>query len=310
MVSHQPTCDGGTGEAMVGAFEVTLQQAQNAGKTACPVCAGGTQQAAGNTNYLSGNTLLSYVRTLSSDGSGLMVYARPEGPYFHITSDLRRFDGRVLCQHAHGAAVRHRALSELLLAGPRHRLLHGKRHLVPQQSTCDGGTGSSMRNATGMPLAVALVMGKGACPKCIGSFSLPNTGGGTTGQGTTGGATDGTVYVYATENGRYYHINSTCDGGTGSEMRNAQRVTLLSMLQIGREPCPVCCSSANRTVYATPGGTYYHSTPPVQACPALRRVRLRRRWPTAISAVRIAGAPRAERAAKAAREIPAPAFPA
>ena len=167
-----------------------------------------------------------------------------------------------------------------------------------------------MRNATGMPLAVALVMGKGACPKCIGSFSLPNTGGGTTGQGTTGGATDGTVYVYATENGRYYHINSTCDGGTGSEMRNAQRVTLLSMLQIGREPCPVCCSSANRTVYATPGGAYYHSYATCSGMSGATAGTLAQALAYGISAVRIAGAPRAERAAKAAREIPAPAFPA
>lgn len=257
------TCDGGTGEPMVGAYEVTLQQAQNAGKTACPVCAGGTQQSNNGTvsNYITGDRLLSFVRSLSSDGSGLMVYARPDGQYFHIYSD---------CSGMTGASYVSMLTALQYGIEPCPTCCSAARAIVycTENGTwfhsiynCDGGTGSAMRNATGIPLAGALVMGKTACPVCMSGFVLPDTSGGA-GSGTEAGSgseEDGTVYVYATESGRYYHTDSTCDGGTGSAMRNAQRVTLMSMLQIGREACPVCCSSANRTVYATSGGTYYHS---------------------------------------------------
>ena len=42
-------------------------------------------------------------------------------------------------------------------------------------------------------------------------------------------------------------------------MQNAERVPLRAMLDIGRPACPDCCSTANNVVYATSGGTYYHS---------------------------------------------------
>ena len=42
-------------------------------------------------------------------------------------------------------------------------------------------------------------------------------------------------------------------------MQNAERVALSTMLEAGRPACPDCCPTANNTVWASRGGTYYHS---------------------------------------------------
>jgi hypothetical protein len=61
-------------------------------------------------------------------------------------------------------------------------------------------------------------------------------------------------YVYATPNGTYYHVNSTCSG-----MQNAQQVLLSDMLKENRPACPKCCPNAESTVFAEKGNPYYHS---------------------------------------------------
>ena len=42
-------------------------------------------------------------------------------------------------------------------------------------------------------------------------------------------------------------------------MSGASKVTLKSMVEQGRPACPECCGGAGMSVYATRGGTYYHS---------------------------------------------------
>ena len=46
---------------------------------------------------------------------------------------------------------------------------------------------------------------------------------------------DAEIDVYATTNGRYYHLASECMG-----MRNAYKWHISDALDAGKDPCPVC----------------------------------------------------------------------
>ena len=212
----------------------TKEAAEAAGKKACPVCVTKTQQSLQS-------DAVKFITSSTSDQSNIKVYATRGGTYFHMTSD---------CSNMKGASQI--SLRDALLAGKKAcptcckaagTLVYCTKggedyHL---KSNCRG-----MKNAAQVTLAEALVLGKHQCTTCIkGSV---NTG------TDTGTSSSSEVYVYGTSGGKYYHTNSTCSG-----MANAQRYTLKSMLQAGREACPTCASSANVTVYAAEGGTYFHS---------------------------------------------------
>ena len=256
------TCDGGTGSPMQGAYETTKERAEAAGKIACPVCAGGTTatQSPQVDAMLNATAVRDYARSLSTDRSGVMVYATDGGTYFHTDptcnnmKNASRISMLVALQNGKRACPDCCAVAgNVVYCTEDGRWFHS-------DATCQG-----MRNAQRTYVALALVMGKTACPECLSGVSidlgsddvLPNATPSGEVTVTEGGVTTdeaGTVYVYATEGGRYYHSNATCGG-----MRNAERVPLRSMLEIGRPACPDCCPSANNTVYATRGGTYYHS---------------------------------------------------
>ena len=106
---------------------------------------------------------------------------------------------------------------------------------------------SGMRNASKVTYAEARVTGKKRCPVCIGGTDE-------TEEAEAEADPQSGYYVYATPNGTYYHVNSTCSG-----MKDAQQVLLSTMLQQKRPACPVCCPDAEATVFAQSGNPYYHS---------------------------------------------------
>ena len=106
---------------------------------------------------------------------------------------------------------------------------------------------SGMRNASKVTYAEARVTGKKRCPVCIGGTDE-------TEEAAAEAEAQSGYYVYATPNGTYYHVNSTCSG-----MKDAQQVLLSTMLQQKRPACPVCCPDAEATVFAQSGNPYYHS---------------------------------------------------
>ena len=249
------TCDGGTGTPMVGAYEVTLQRAQNSGKTACPVCAGGTARQSNTTSSTMTDpaAVTNYANTLTTDRSGLMVYARLDGTYFHTDPNC---SGMTNASHISllVALQNGKAACPTCCAVGRRTVYCTENgewfHIDP---TCQG-----MRNANQTYVALALAMGKTACPVCLDGVTVTlndsGTGSSDSSSSSSGSESDGTVYVYATRGGEYYHTDPTCNG-----MQNAERVALSTMLEAGRPACPDCCPTANNTVWASRGGTYYHS---------------------------------------------------
>ena len=217
---------------------VARSTAQEAGLMSCPYCAGGTYGVP-DTLYMSVDT---------ADLSNQQVYCSSADETFHIDLDC---PARVGSQHH--------------LVGLKEALLMNK---TACQSCCavaarkfyctaDGtyyhveDDCSGMRNARQVTYAEARVLGKVRCPKCIGGTPEVNAT-----PASANGSEDTTYYVYATKNGKYYHIEEHCSG-----MQNAQRVKLSDMLSSGRAACPTCCTAVEMTVYAGYNNPYYHSTP-------------------------------------------------
>ena len=234
----------------------TKQAAENEGKTPCPVCILKTQTSLEQSE----NVSTAIIGSDTKDQSGIQVYSTKNGSYFHVKSD---------CSGMKNAAKG--SLKDALLAGKTacpvcceqagtlvYCTSGGKSYHVDKN--CQGMTGAKQ-----VTLAEAMVLGKSKCDVCIkGSLAgatqttaTESTGSSSSSSGSTVSLTNATgddVKVYATQNGTYYHTNSTCSG-----MKNAQLYTLKSMLAAGKKACPVCASSANTQVYATKGGKYYHS---------------------------------------------------
>ena len=109
-----------------------------------------------------------------------------------------------------------------------------------------------MTGATPGTVAQALAAGFQKCPYCWTQLRLrqrlrTGTQAGNTTQSVSG------ITVYCTDNGTWYHNDQYCQG-----MRSAYAVTLEEAVARGKTACPVCCSIADRVVYAVNGGQYYH----------------------------------------------------
>ena len=99
-------------------------------------------------------------------------------------------------------------------------------------------TCSKMSGASAVTLENAVSAGKKACPTCIG--------------------------YYGTDGGKYYHCISNCQG-----MQNAVTKTKEEWAKTGKSACPTCLKNTNDVtvgvsttetqVWATQGGTYYHT---------------------------------------------------
>ena len=229
---------------MDGAVQITKDAAVQQGKTPCPVC---IQKVVNSLK----DDALKFADASTTDRSGMTVYATSGGRYFHLDSTC--------------GGMKNPSSGSLLTA-----MLSGKK---PCPTCCSGADTlvwcteggkkyhnksdcSGMQNAYKVTLAEALILGKAKCSDCWGSSSVGSIGSGTS---TSGGSaqsntSDGTIYVYGTKNGKYYHTNATCSGMTG-----ASRYTLKSMIASGRAACPTCCAEADTVVYATENGKYYHS---------------------------------------------------
>ncbi len=228
---------------MKNAVVYTKEKAVAEGKTACPVCAGGTQTSStSNSSSTSKTASQKYLSSIRNDKSGVYVYMTTNGQYYHTKSDCSGMTGAkkvtllaALQSGKSGCPVCAAGANKQVYATESGTYYH-------TDPTCSG-----MKNAKSITLAAALVLGKKKCPVCV-TDDFYSTSSETT---TT---TENTVYVYATDGGKYYHTNATCSG-----MKDAKKVTLLSMIKEGREACPICAASADKKVYATVGGKYYHS---------------------------------------------------
>ena len=229
---------------MTTAKPITKEAAEERGQTPCPVCILHEVQSVTRNG-------LRFITESTKDESGIYVYCTDKGTYFHVKGDCSGMRdpksvgllealraGKTACPSCASAASTQVWCTE---GGERY---HNK-------SDCSG-----MRGAYQTTLAEALILKKVRCSTCWGNNKISFVGNGETGSG-SGSSTlvsNGTVYVYATEGGQYYHTNETCSG-----MKNAQRVPLSKALKAGRAACPTCASSAETTVYSTSKGTYYHS---------------------------------------------------
>ena len=123
---------------------------------------------------------------------------------------------------------------------------------------------TGMKNGTKRTLSEALMMGQTACAYCLGSKKAATQATeaakaiekavNTAAKSATYKSGSSGVRVYASLTGKYYHTRSNCTNLSG----NANRVTLETALNFGKTACPVCASTATRSVYATKGGKYYH----------------------------------------------------
>lgn len=237
------TCSG-----MKNAVEYSKEAAEAEGKTACPICAGGKQTDTTDTSTES--KAKQYAMSIKNDKSGIKVYMTSGGKAYHLDKNCQGMSGasevtllKALQSGKPACSVCVPALNNKVYCTSSGKYYHSR-------SAC-----GTMKKGTQVSLAWALVLGKKKCPDCI-TDDIYKTTPAPTDSGNNGGkgGTSGDVYVYATENGSYYHTNATCGG-----MKNAQRVLLKTMLSAGRPACPVCASSANTTVYASKDNKYYHS---------------------------------------------------
>ena len=115
-------------------------------------------------------------------------------------------------------------------------------------STCSG-----MTDAATITEEAAKAQGKTACPVCI--TQEVNTLDSKGLKFATSATTDKSgVTVYATADGKYFHIEATCSG-----MKNPTSGGLLKAMLAGKTACPTCCKALGNQVYCTQGGKYYHN---------------------------------------------------
>lgn len=269
------TCSG-----MKGARTVTKEEAEKAGKTACPTCASAYYYTATGKYYhltanctgMKGATKATRAEALatgkeacptcfkksSGSSSGQVYYATKSGKYYHknstctgmknaskISLNVAKQRKQTACPVCIGSGSD--SGSQKYYATKSGKYYHTK-------SNCTG-----MKNATSISLTAAKKANKKACPTCVGS---------------AGSTSSPSTYVYMTNSGKYYHSKSGCTGMTG-----AKKVSISTAKESGKTACPVCISggatatpSPTRTsssggsvdettyCYASSGNKYFHKT--------------------------------------------------
>ena len=199
---------------------------------ACPYCMAG--------QYSDGLWDLKIVNADTEDKSNMTVYCSPFNTHFHTNATCSDIGGDAHEVSLKDALLMAKTACEVCCpqaAMQFYCTLQGTYYHAKDE--CSG-----MRDASYVTYAEARVTGKKRCPVCIGGSDETETN--------AGEATG--YYVYATDGGTYYHVNSTCSG-----MKNAKQVLLSDMLKQNRPACPVCCPDAEATVYAETGNPYFHS---------------------------------------------------
>ena len=255
-----PTCDGGTGVAMSNAYQTTKERAEAAGKVACPVCAGGTAPRANLDDLLlNGTAVRDYARTLSTDKSGVMVYARLDGTYFHTDPSCNGME-----DPSHISLLT--ALKNGKIACPTCCRVAGNVVYCTEggkwfhvDADCQG-----MENAQRTYVALALVMGKTPCPECLSGVTINLDSPSSSGGSSSGGRflfPAARLYVYA-HRGRpvlplRFHLRRHAQRRARAPQRHAgHRPSGLSGLLPGRQQHRLC--HPRRAPITTP-------TPPVPA---------------------------------------------
>jgi len=221
---------------MTNAQRVTLSVALTRKQTACPYC---WAQASGTP------------KPTSTPLPAGMYYYRPDGTYYHLDPNCTGMKNAQLVSEAEAIAAG--KISCPTCIGSVYMNDGGQWY--HSNSTCQG-----MKNARKVTITEAKNAGKTECPVCM-------NGTNTTGTGTATGDTS----FYATDGGKWYHSNSTCQGMTG-----AYRISAAAAEQAGKTACPVCLSgnSGTASYYATSGGTWYHTDRNCQGMTNASRVTL------------------------------------
>lgn len=251
---------------MRNAVEYTKEAAEGSGKTACATC------ILHNPTTTTGNTgtaanVSDVIKSINTDKSGITVYMTDGGQNYHNNATCRGMQNAKAVSLLTALKSGKTACTTCLPQASKQVYCTQNGENYHSNATCRG-----MQNAKKVDLAVALVMGKTACATCIGTggaTATPNANNAapTPTPRTSGGpeVENGTVYVYGTANGKYYHTYPVC-----GDMTNGTRVKLSFAIAQKREPCPVCCKGANTKVYAMEGGTYYHCDPTCSDMPSAR----------------------------------------
>ena len=229
----------------------TKEAAEQQGKEPCPVCILKTvksleEAAAAGAVFINAD---------SADHSGIEVYATKGGTHYHVKSNCSGMQGATKMKLKDAIVAGKTACPNCCPSAGNLVYCRSDSKSYHVDPNCQG-----MKNAKRISLAEAMVMGKTKCEVCVnssGASSAVTEAAAGENSGSTVSLTSATgdkVKVYATQNGKYYHTNSTCSG-----MKDAQLYTLKAMLQAGKKACPTCASMANTKVYAVKGGKYYHS---------------------------------------------------
>ncbi len=258
-----PNCQG-----MKNAKKVSLAEAMVMGKEKCEVCMKAGSASASISENTSGENSGSTVSLTSATGDKVKVYATHNGKYYHTNSacsgmkDAQLYTLKAMLQAGKKACPTCASMANTKVYGAKgNKYYHS-------YATC-----SDMENATSGTLAEALAAGLKRCPKCWdksgNAIKQTNTQAASnkTDKGQTvetvsenkksaaaSKATASNTYVYATRDGRYYHLKSGCGGMTG-----ASRVSLKTAINAGKKACSICAGAANRTVYSTSSGDHYHA---------------------------------------------------
>ena len=241
----------------------TLAKALMDGQTACKYCIGRTSTntgaaaqtvakaaasgaSASETDKLQqAAAKLTNSHTYKSGKSGIKVYARADGKYYHSNSTCSGMTNasRITLETAMNYGKK---ACPKCCASSRRTVYATQGGKYYHNSKDHAGSG-----AKSYSLARALASGFKACPYCVTkTATLSDSGSG--GSNTYKSGTSG-IKVYATVKGKYYHSKSDC-----SDMKNASRITLETALNYGKKACPKCMASASKKVYVSSGDKYYH----------------------------------------------------
>lgn len=256
------TCSG-----MSNASSGTMAQAIAAGYKRCPRCWSDT----GSNGTLSTNSAASTTSAAATaTASNTYVYATQAGSYYHLLSNCSGMKNanRITLKQAINAGKK----ACPTCAGSANRKVYSNEGGKNYHSSpvCKE---SGMKNGQARTLAQALMMNQTACKYCIGRRSSSSSSSSSSSAKKVSSKTvesikaaakklrnshtyksgKSGIKVYARADGKYYHRRRTCSG-----MTHASRITLEQAMNYGKRACPVCCSTARRTVYATRGGKYYH----------------------------------------------------
>ena len=231
----------------------TLAEALMLGQTACRYCmnrsasANAAVAAASNTadaktvaSIKAAEAKLVNSHTYKSGTSGIYVYARADGKYYHRDKDCSGMTnaGRVTLETAMNYG---KTACPKCCSAARRTVYATRGGKYYHNSKTHAGSGAKSGS-----LASAVAYGYKACPYCVTKTkTLAKTN--TYKEGKSG------IKVYATVSGKYYHSRSTCSG-----MENPSHISLETALNYGKKACPKCMAAAGMKVYSSSGDKYYH----------------------------------------------------